>query len=90
MKKLGLEKGYLFGDGKGGYQDRFNRRFGIDLLMAETFFGKDGGKRKDSDGSYLPFLGEAVDHSPKMLTSTTPRGTTWWSSLSRLPTAWGS
>ncbi len=66
VKKLGLEKGYLFGDGKGGYQDRFNRRFGIDLLMAETFFGKDGGKRKDSDGSYLPFLGEAVDHSPKM------------------------
>ena len=66
VKELGLAKGYLFGNKEGGYQDRFNRKFWIDMQMAENFFGKDGNKRKDSDGSYLPFLGEAVDHSPKM------------------------
>ena len=66
VKGLGLAKGYLFGDEKKGYQDRFNRKFWIDMEMAETFFGKDGSKRKEGDGQYLPFLGEAVDHSPKM------------------------
>ena len=66
VKELGLEKGYLFGDEKKGYQDRFNRKFGIDMMMAVNFFGEDGSNRKDTDGNYLPHLGEAVDHSPKM------------------------
>ena len=65
VEELGLGDGYL-GAAKGGKKAGFNRKFSIDMMMAETFFGKDGSKRKDEDGLYLPLLGEAVDHSPKM------------------------
>lgn len=65
VEDLGLGDGYLHA-AKNGQKRGFNRKFGIDMMMAEIFFGKDGRKRKDADGLYLPQLGEAVDHSPKM------------------------
>ncbi|WP_338688795.1 DUF1588 domain-containing protein [Haloferula helveola] len=65
VEELGLSNGYL-GPAKDGKKRSFNRKFGIDMEMAETIFGKDGSRRKDSDATYPPLLGEAVDHSPKM------------------------
>ena len=65
VQELGLGDGYLSA-AKDGKPARFNRKFWIDMEMAELFFGKDGTKRQDSDGLYIPRLGEAVDHSSKM------------------------
>jgi hypothetical protein len=65
LREIGLAKGYVKPARDGG-KEGLVRKFGIDMKMAETFFGKDGSKRSDSDGNYLPQLGEAVDHSAKM------------------------
>lgn len=65
LKELRLESRYVR-IGKDGKEEFSNDRFQRDMRLAETFFGKDGSKRTEKDGVYLPNLGEGIDHATKM------------------------
>ena len=50
VTELGLGDGYV-SPAKGDKKAGFNRKFGIDMMMAEIFFGKDGSRGKTRTGS---------------------------------------